>query len=75
MAVPVQSGAIPMFGNAATLFNLGRYFAGAGRDYDIAPKGDRFILTAPVAPEGGAADTIVVVQNWQEELKRLVPPN
>jgi serine/threonine-protein kinase len=75
MVVPVQTGATPMFGNAATLFNLGRYFAGAGRDYDIAPKGDRFILTAPVAPKGGAADQIVVVENFFEELKRLVPPN
>jgi serine/threonine-protein kinase len=74
MVVPVQPGATPMFGNAAMLFNLGD-IAGAGRDYDIAPKGDRFILTAPIAQEDGAADQIVVVQNWQEELKRLVPTN
>jgi serine/threonine-protein kinase len=76
MVVPGQTDATPRFGNAATLFNLGRYFAGGGgHHYDIAPRGDRFILTAPIALQGGAADQIVVVQNWQEELKRLVPPN
>jgi eukaryotic-like serine/threonine-protein kinase len=74
MVVPVRAGATPTFGNAATLFNLGRYFiaVGGGRHYDIAPKADRFILTAPVAPEGDAAGQIVVVQGWFEELKRLV---
>ena len=76
MVVPVQMGATPTFGNAATLFNLGRYFTGGGgHHYDIAPKGDRFIVTAPIAPEGGAAGQIVVVENFFEDLKRLVPPN
>jgi eukaryotic-like serine/threonine-protein kinase len=74
MVVPVRTGATPTFGNAATLFNLGRYFTGGGgRHYDIAPRADRFILTAPVAPEGGTAGQMVVVQGWFEELKRLVP--
>jgi hypothetical protein len=76
MVLPVRTGATPTFGNAATLFNLGRYFISvlSGRHYDIAPKADRFILVAPVAPErGGVAGQIVVVQGWFEELKRLVP--
>jgi serine/threonine-protein kinase len=74
MVVPVRTGATPTFGNAATLFNLGRYFTGGGgRHYDITPKADRFIVTAPVTPEGGTAGEIVVVQNWDQELKRLVP--
>jgi serine/threonine-protein kinase len=75
MVLPVRTGATPTFGNAATVFNLGRYFAGGpGRHYDIAPKADRFLLTAPVAPErGSAAGQIVVVQGWFEELKRRVP--
>jgi hypothetical protein len=33
----------------------------------------RVIITAPSTPAGGAADPIVVVENWFEELKRLVP--
>ncbi|MBI2188922.1 MAG: protein kinase [Acidobacteria bacterium] len=75
VVVPVQTGGSPTFGNARTLFNLGRYFAGLGHDFDIAPKGDRFILAAPIVPEGGASAQIVVVQNWLEELRRLVPTN
>jgi serine/threonine-protein kinase len=75
MVMPVKSGGPPTFGKPRALFNLGRYVASLGRNYDIAPKGDRFILAAPIAPESGAAGQIVVVQNWQEELKRLVPPN
>ena len=44
------------------------------RTYDVSPDGKRFLMIK----EGGGpsqppAPTIVVVQNWQEELKRLVP--
>jgi serine/threonine-protein kinase len=75
MVLPVRTGATPTFGNAAMLFSLGRYFIAnaGGRHYDIAPKADRFVLTASVAPGGGTAGQIVVVQGWFEELKRLVP--
>jgi eukaryotic-like serine/threonine-protein kinase len=47
----------------------------SGRSYDIAPDGQRFL----VIKEGGGADqsaappSLVVVQHWLEELKRLVP--
>jgi serine/threonine-protein kinase len=46
-----------------------------GRTYDISPDGKRFLMIKPV---GGADQTagptsLVVVQNWREELKRLVP--
>ena len=45
-----------------------------GRSYDISPDGQRFLMIK----EGGAAATaapasIIVVQHWVEELKRLVP--
>jgi hypothetical protein len=75
MIVPVQTGASPTIGNPRTLVNLGRCFGGFGHDYDTAPKGHRFILTAPIGPEGGATGQIVVVENWFEELRRLVPTN
>jgi serine/threonine-protein kinase len=48
-----------------------------GRTYDIAPDGRRFLMIK----EGGGADQtaappqIIVVQHWQDELKRLVPTN
>ena len=49
----------------------------AGRTYDIAPDGQRFLMIK----EGGGADqtaapaSLIVVQHWVEELKRLVPVN
>ena len=63
---------------APTRLFEGRYGAGAnqnGRTYDIAPDGKRFLMIKAV---GGADQTavptsLVVVQNWREELKRLVP--
>jgi hypothetical protein len=56
----------------------GRYFAGGanpGRTYDVSPDGRRFLM---IKPGGGTDSTaapasLVVVQNWLEELKRLVP--
>jgi len=42
-----------------------------GRLYDASPDGQRFLALKQVdTPE---PTTIVVVQNWFEELKRLVP--
>jgi serine/threonine-protein kinase len=45
----------------------------AGRTYDV--HGDRFLVMkpAPSAQRPGAPDSIVVVQNWFEELKARVP--
>ena len=63
---------------APTKLFEGRYGAAAnqsGRTYDIAPDGTRFLMIKPA----GAADqtavptSLVIVQNWREELKRLVP--
>jgi hypothetical protein len=48
----------------------------SGRSYEIAPDGERFLMIK----EGGGADetaappSLIVVQHWLEELKRLVPP-
>jgi Tol biopolymer transport system component len=48
----------------------------AGRFYDVSPDGQRFLmLKATGRPETNAPTSITVVQNWFEELKRLVPTN
>jgi hypothetical protein len=46
-----------------------------GRTYDIAPDGKRFLMIKPIESADRTAEptSLVVVQNWQEELKRLVP--
>jgi hypothetical protein len=46
------------------------------RTYDVSPNGERFLMIK----EGGASDEtppaeLILVQNWFEELKRLVPTN
>jgi hypothetical protein len=65
----------------AKLFE-GRYYAGGvgvtGRTYDVAPDGARFLMIKEgegLGDASAAAPTIVVVQHWVEELKRLVPRN
>ena len=45
-----------------------------GRSYDISPDGQRFLMIKEGAADGAAAPpSIIVVQHWVEELKRLVP--
>jgi hypothetical protein len=43
-----------------------------GRNYDISPDGQRFLLVKPSAERDSAPSALMVVQNWGEELKRLV---
>jgi Tol biopolymer transport system component len=47
-----------------------------GRSYDISPDGQRFLMIKEGGADGTAAPaSIIVVQHWVEELKRLVPTN
>ena len=76
MTVPVQTE--PSFTPATpeVLFE-GTYYTGVGRSYDVAPDRQRFLM---ITEGGGAEDTsappsLIVVQNWIEELRRLVPTN
>ena len=52
----------------------GRYFysnAGSARTFDVASDG-RFLMVKPLATSA-SYNQLVIVQNWHEELKRLVP--
>ncbi|MFQ5924347.1 MAG: hypothetical protein ACE5M4_16045, partial [Anaerolineales bacterium] len=53
----------------------GRYYTGLGRQYDISPDGQRFLMMKKggQTEETSARPELIVVQNWFEELKRLVP--
>ena len=46
-----------------------------GRTYDISPDGQRFLLikAGGGAEQAAAPITLIVVQHFDEELKRLVP--
>ena len=44
-----------------------------GRNYDVAPDGQRFLLALnKEAPTNLASAQMIFVQHWSEELKRLV---
>jgi Tol biopolymer transport system component len=57
----------PMFENTDLRSNW-------GRNYDVAPDGQRFLLLlSREAPSNLAPAQMIFVQHWLEELKRLVP--
>jgi hypothetical protein len=53
---------------AATVYGLDRGF-------DVSRDGDRFLFRGgpTTTPASGSAVELVVIQNWVDELKRLVP--
>ena len=57
--------------------NEAQYLSRGPREYDIHPDGQRFLMIkqAPQTEEASARAEIILVQNWSEELKRLVPTN
>ena len=81
MSVRVQNSATWTASTPARLF-AGRFFhvvvqgqLGQGRTYDVAPDGKRFLMIKVGGTDAAEAARIIVVQNWTEELKRLVPVN
>ena len=73
MVVAIQTGPTITLGRREPLFDTVPYYTGnISRRVAISPDGQRFLmLKEGAAPLPG----IVVVQNWFEELKRLVPTN
>jgi serine/threonine-protein kinase len=76
MASPVTLDPTFVPGRAVKVFDGSAYIGGGaqggGRTYDVSPDGSRFLMV-----KAGSADqapaSLVVVLNWFEELKRLVP--
>jgi serine/threonine-protein kinase len=75
--VAVERGPGWVTGTPSKLFGTDQYFFGAGeafgRTYDIARDGRRFLMIKNVTRDPSSAPTILVVQNWFDELKALVP--
>jgi serine/threonine-protein kinase len=75
MAVSVRTDPSIAFGTPEVVFE-GSYYAPSGppgRTYDVSPDGHRFLMIK----EGSASDEtppaeLILVQNWLDELKRLV---
>jgi serine/threonine-protein kinase len=75
MSVAITAGATWSAGRPVHLFEGAYYFpqGGAmGRTYDVSPDGKRFLM---IKSADDSPRRIVIVQNWLEELKRLVPTN
>ena len=52
----------------------GGYVSGLGRTYDVSRDGQRFLMIKdPSSRDQTSAASMVIVLNWHEELKRLVP--
>ena len=74
LRVPVEvSGATWHAGAPVKLFD-GRYVntGTSGRTYDVSPDGQRFLMIKPPADARTAVRGLIVVQHWDDELKRLV---
>jgi serine/threonine-protein kinase len=78
MAVDVETSPTFRAGTPRRLFD-GGFVTGVGRVpvYDVTPDGQRFLMVGEQAIGAGEAApvSIVVVENWLEELKRIVPAN
>jgi Tol biopolymer transport system component len=75
VSVPVETaGRTFRYGNPRVLFDgpyvLERMGQGDARSYDLAPDGQRFLMIKEPAPP---TTEIVIIENWIEEVKRLVP--
>jgi hypothetical protein len=78
--VSVRIETAPTFraGTPTVMFDVPPFYrsgARIGRQWDIAPDGRRFLIMNPgeAATDDHSQSRIVVVLNWDEELKRLVP--
>jgi serine/threonine-protein kinase len=75
MAVTVKSGPVLVIGTPHVLFEFPMLpIVGGPRPYDITPDG-RFVIIQSDHTDGadGPASSMLFVQHWDEELKRLVP--
>ncbi|MBI3047422.1 MAG: protein kinase [Acidobacteria bacterium] len=78
LRVPVETADTSLKLGTPTRLLAARYYTGSAfgpRPYDVSPDGQRFLTMREGAGEDDAPapPQIVVVQNWGEELKRLVP--
>jgi Tol biopolymer transport system component len=76
MSVPVERGTTWAAGTPTKVIDVPYYRGGGGNDsrmYDVSPDGKRFLMIKQDVSSDQPAPRIVVVQNWLEELKRLVP--
>jgi Tol biopolymer transport system component len=69
------TGATFHAGTPTTLVSTAYSTPDSNRSYDVSPDGQQFLVIkeGSTSDRSGDAPQIVVIQNWLEELKRLVP--
>ena len=72
LAVPVQGEPGFAAGTPEVLFEGGNVLEQGGPNYAVSNDGERFVMIRRVG-DRSAAPRIIIVQNWFEELKDLVP--
>ena len=74
LAVSVETASDFRFGDPRVLFSgpYRRWSALIGHTYDVAPDGERFVMIRESETDLAGSE-IIVIQNWLEELERLVP--
>ena len=72
MAVAIRTEPVFSASRPRVLFE-GTYNDGDGRSYDLSPDGQKFVMIT--REEEPPVSQLHVVQNWFEEVKRLVPVN
>ena len=74
VAVPIKPGPTFAAGPAQTVVPAGFYVAPSSRSYDVSADGQRIITIDAIGADPTANRTeMIVVLNWHEELKRLLP--
>ena len=76
LRVPVEASGATWNAGTATKLLEGRYYTRSGYwpHGDVSPDGQRFLMIkAPGTDASAAPPALIVVQHWDEELKRLVP--
>ena len=76
-AVPIEADGSFNYGNPEVVFEETYFFRGnrlLARTYDISPDGKRFLMIKEGVPGVETDPTqVILVLNWLDELKRLVP--
>ena len=72
MVLDVQTQPALKLGRPRILFDR-KGFPNGTRDWDVAPDGQHFLIMKESEQAESALSQINVVQNWFEELKRIVP--
>ena len=76
MSVGIQADPSFTLATPEVLFEGNCFRTSEGRSYDVTQDGQRFLMIKEAeGPDNTSTPTFIFVQNWHEDLKRLLPTN